>query len=123
MPTTRISEIAKEILREIAERSGESQQAVLEKAVEAYRRKLFLEESNAAFSALRSGFAFPCQPKISEPQEPARILARRYKKEVRVYQDLAKPALKSKPRSDEWEREKEERAAWDSTLADGLEED
>ncbi len=54
MPTTRISEPTREALRKLAEQSGESIQALLEKAVEAYRRQRFLEESNRAFEALRA---------------------------------------------------------------------
>jgi hypothetical protein len=55
-------------------------QAVLEKAVEAYRRKLFLEEVNRAYAELR--------------EDP-----------------------------DAWANLESERAAWDSTLADGLPQD
>lgn len=54
MPTTRISEPTREALRRLAEQSGESIQALLEKAVEAYRRQRFLEESNRAFEVLRA---------------------------------------------------------------------
>ena len=53
MPSTRISEPTREVLRKLAEQSGESMQALLEKAVEMYRRQRFLEESNRAFDALR----------------------------------------------------------------------
>ena len=51
--TVRIGEEAHRVLREIAERSRESMQAVLAKAIEEYRRKSFLESANAAFAALR----------------------------------------------------------------------
>jgi arsenate reductase-like glutaredoxin family protein len=54
MPTTRISEPTREALRKLAEQSGESMQALLEKAVEMYRRQRFLDESNRAFAALRA---------------------------------------------------------------------
>ena len=54
MPSTRISDPTREALRKLAERSGESMQALLDKAVEAYRRQRFLEESNRAFEALRA---------------------------------------------------------------------
>lgn len=54
MPSTRISELTREILRELAESSGDSMQVVLDKAVEIYRRQRFLEESNRAFEALRA---------------------------------------------------------------------
>jgi len=53
MPSTRISEPTREVLRKLAEESGESLQAILDKAVEMYRRQRFLEESNRAFGALR----------------------------------------------------------------------
>lgn len=51
--TVRIGEQSHKALREIAERSGESMQAVLTHAIEAYRRERFLESANAAFEALR----------------------------------------------------------------------
>lgn len=54
MPSTRISEPTREVLRKLAEESGESMQAVLEKAIELYRRQRFLEESNRAFEALQA---------------------------------------------------------------------
>lgn len=54
MPSTRISEPTLEVLRKLAEQSGESMQALLDEAVEAYRRQRFLEESNRAFEALRA---------------------------------------------------------------------
>ena len=54
MPSTRISEPTLEVLRKLAEQSGESMQVLLDEAVEAYRRQRFLEESNRAFEALRA---------------------------------------------------------------------
>ncbi len=54
MPSTRISESSREILRKLAEASGDSMQVVLDRAVETYRRQRFLEESNKAFEALRA---------------------------------------------------------------------
>mgnify|MGYP001175415299 FL=1 len=51
--TVRIGEQSHKALREIAERSGESMQALLTHAIEAYRRERFLESANAAFEALR----------------------------------------------------------------------
>lgn len=54
MPSTRISEPTREVLRKLAEESGESMQAILDKAIEVYRRQRFLEESNRAFEALRA---------------------------------------------------------------------
>ena len=54
MPTTRISGPSREVLRKLAEESGESLQAILEKAIEIYRRQRFLEENNRAFEGLRA---------------------------------------------------------------------
>jgi arsenate reductase-like glutaredoxin family protein len=54
MPTTRISGPSREVLRKLAEESGESLQAILDKAIEVYRRQRFLEENNLAFEALRA---------------------------------------------------------------------
>ena len=51
--TVRISESARETLKEISSRSGESMQAVLEKAVEVYRRQTFLEALHKDFLTLR----------------------------------------------------------------------
>lgn len=52
--TVRISPETREMLRRLAAETGESMQAVLERAVEAYRREHFLQESNRAFAALRA---------------------------------------------------------------------
>ncbi len=54
MPSARLSEVAREVVRRIAAESGDSMQDVLEKAIELYRRQRFLEESNRAFAALRA---------------------------------------------------------------------
>ena len=51
--TVRIGEKSHKSLREIAERTRESMQAVLAKAIEEFRRKSFLEDANAAFAVLR----------------------------------------------------------------------
>jgi len=51
--TIRISPETRKKLRKLASQTGESMQATLDKAVEAYRRKCFLERTNAAFAALR----------------------------------------------------------------------
>ncbi len=79
-PTVRISDAARTVLRELAAKDGASMQAVLEKAIEHYRRQRFLEATNAAYAALR--------------HDPER-----------------------------WREELEERAAWEATLADGLEDE
>ncbi len=55
--TIRISPETREKLRKLASQTGESVQATLEKAVEIYRRKCFLERTNAAFAALRKDAA------------------------------------------------------------------
>jgi len=52
--TVRLAETARQALRELAEQSGDSMSAVLEKAIECYRRQRFLEEANAGFAALRA---------------------------------------------------------------------
>ena len=49
----RISDRARQTLREIAQSEEESMQAVLEKAVEEYRRRHFLEQVNRAYQQLR----------------------------------------------------------------------
>lgn len=51
--TVRISQSAREALRELAAKSGQSMQAVLEKAIDDLRRRRFLEECNAGYAALR----------------------------------------------------------------------
>ncbi len=52
--TVRIDETAHQILRELAEQTGESMQGVLVKAIEEYRCKQFLDGLNADFAALRN---------------------------------------------------------------------
>ena len=49
----RISDQTREALREIAHVEQQSMQAVLEKAVEQYRRKRLFQELDAAYSKLR----------------------------------------------------------------------
>lgn len=51
--TVRISEQSHQKLREIAAQSGEPMQAILDKALEQYRRQKFWEECNAAYAALQ----------------------------------------------------------------------
>lgn len=51
--TIRISHSAWNALRELAAQAGESMQAILDKAIEEYRRKCLLEEANRAFAALK----------------------------------------------------------------------
>lgn len=52
--TVRVSYVAWKALREIADLTGKPMQAVLDKAIEEYRRKYFLEEANRAFATLRN---------------------------------------------------------------------
>lgn len=53
MTSVRLSETSRQILRDLARSQGESMQAILEQALEDYRRKRFLEKANAAFMKLR----------------------------------------------------------------------
>ncbi len=53
MPTTRISERARNTLRLLSSKTNIPMQELLERAIESYRRQRFLEESNDAFSALK----------------------------------------------------------------------
>ena len=53
-PTVRISESSYQILRAVAEQSGRTMMEVLDTALEAYRRKVFFEEMNAGYEALRA---------------------------------------------------------------------
>lgn len=50
----RISEESKQRLRLIAKQTGESMPSVLDKAIEIYRRKRFLESVNEAYASLKS---------------------------------------------------------------------
>lgn len=53
-PTVRISEAAHRILKEMAEQTGQSMTEVLDKALDAYRRKVFFEQLNADYAALKA---------------------------------------------------------------------
>ena len=55
--TVRINERDRETLRELAEREGEPMQAVLARALEAYRWQRLLEESNRAYARLKADSA------------------------------------------------------------------
>jgi predicted transcriptional regulator len=50
----RINDRTHQVLREMAQVEHQSMQAVLEKAVEDYRRTRFLEDVNAAYAALKN---------------------------------------------------------------------
>lgn len=55
--TIRISEFSHRIVKEISRRENKSMQAVLEQAIEAYRRQIFLEGLNEDFAALKENDA------------------------------------------------------------------
>ena len=55
--TLRISQRARQLLKTLAAREGSSMQAVVEKALEEYRRKTFLEQVNADFAEAPNLFA------------------------------------------------------------------
>jgi len=76
-PNVRISATSHELLRRLAEEEGESMHAILDKAIERYRRERFLRSANEDYQAVKHG-----------PQA--------------------------------WQQELEERAAWEQSLADGL---
>jgi predicted transcriptional regulator len=51
--TVRVTEATRETLRELAQESHQTMQAVLERAVEAYYREVFLERTNVEYAKLR----------------------------------------------------------------------
>ena len=53
-PTVRISEASHEVLKGLAEQTGQTMMDVLDKALDAYRRKLFFEQMNAGYAKLRA---------------------------------------------------------------------
>lgn len=53
-PTVPISEASHQVLRELAEQTGQTMTEVLDKALDAYRRKVFFEQLNAGYAALRA---------------------------------------------------------------------
>ena len=53
-PTVSISETSHQILKELAERTGQTTAEVLDKALDTYRRKIFLEQLNAGYAELRA---------------------------------------------------------------------
>ncbi len=52
-PNVRISPRAHELLRQLAEEEQQSMQAILDSAIERYRRERFLLGANADFAALK----------------------------------------------------------------------
>ncbi len=77
MTSVQISETSLEIVRNISERNGLQISDVLDKAVEIYRREVFLDDTNRAFETL-------------------------------------------KEKSVSWQEELDERALWEDTLSDGV---
>ena len=55
MPSTtvRIKRETKQVLEKIADLTGRKTQQVLDEAIEAYRRHVFLEQANQAYAALQ----------------------------------------------------------------------
>jgi hypothetical protein len=53
-PTACISEKTSAVLHELAEQTGKTVQEILDAAVEDYRRKVFIEQVNAGYAALRA---------------------------------------------------------------------
>jgi hypothetical protein len=53
-PTVRISEASHQVLKELAEETGQTMMDVLDKAFDAYRRKVFFERLNAGYAELRA---------------------------------------------------------------------
>ncbi|MBI4395638.1 MAG: toxin-antitoxin system protein [Elusimicrobia bacterium] len=51
--TVRISLSSQKLLKELSSRLNEPMQAVLDKALESFRREQFLKETNAAYGSLR----------------------------------------------------------------------
>ncbi len=78
--TVRVTPETRQTLRTLAEKSGETMQAVLDRLIAREQEKLFWEETNAAYAALRAD-------------------------------------------ASAWNEELAERAIWDATLMDGLEDE
>lgn len=55
--TIHISATAHQLLQELAERTGQTTTDVLDKALDAYRRKLFFEKLNDGYAELRADAA------------------------------------------------------------------
>ena len=52
--TIPLSEGSRQVLQELVQQTGQTVAEVLEKALETYRRKVFFEELNAGYAALRA---------------------------------------------------------------------
>ena len=66
--TVRISDKARQELRDLAQQSGESMQNVLEKAIDLYRRQMFFEQLNASVSRLQEEHPDLWQQELEERQ-------------------------------------------------------
>jgi predicted transcriptional regulator len=53
-PTVRISEASHRLLKELADQTGQTMTDILDKALNAYRRKVFFERLNAGYAELRA---------------------------------------------------------------------
>jgi hypothetical protein len=53
-PTVPISEASHQLLKELAERTGQTMADVLDKALDAYRRQVFFEQLNAGYAEMRA---------------------------------------------------------------------
>jgi hypothetical protein len=53
-PTVPISEAAHRILQQLAEQCGQTVTEVLDRALDAYRRKVFFDRLNSSYAALRA---------------------------------------------------------------------
>ncbi len=54
VPTVRITEASHRLLKELAGKTGQTMMEVLNKALDAYRRKVFFEQLNSGYAELRS---------------------------------------------------------------------
>jgi hypothetical protein len=54
VPTVSISEPSHLILKELAEQTGQTMMDVLDKALDAYRRQLFFEQTNAGYAEMQA---------------------------------------------------------------------
>ena len=75
--TIRVSLRARDLLQELAQTSGSSMQAVLEQALEQYRRQQLLDATNAAYAVLRAtpeAWADLIQERLAWEQTPANDL-------------------------------------------------
>jgi hypothetical protein len=65
-PTVRITEASHQILKKLADETGQTMMEVLNKALDAYRRKLFFEQMNIGYAEMKA-----------DPEEWAEHLAER----------------------------------------------